>query len=386
MLQIGDQVAGYVLRRALGEGGFGVVYLADDLALGRSVAVKVMAEGSADDVSLRDRFRQEARHAARLDHAHVVPVYAAGEDRGRLYLAMRYVPGEDLSRRLRRTGPVPPAQALDWVLQVGSALDAAHGQRLLHRDVKPANVLLTRDHTGRDHLYLADFGISQALQGTSARLTRAVGTLDYCAPEVFEDAPVDPRTDLYALACLTVELLVGRPPFSAPTEAGVISGHLHGHPPQVSASVPGVPRQVDAVLGTALAKRRQDRQASVAVFTSALTEALEGHPGQHRPAAAPRSPAAGDGVARAATAPLPSRRPQAPAAAGSHPGFRPVTPRQAHVRHRRRRGLVWLAVVLVLTGASLVLDRQADAGEPSGRADCSAASAQSTGGGCTSSP
>ena len=204
MLQIGDQVAGYVLRRALGEGGFGVVYLADDLALGRSVAVKVMAEGSADDVSLRDRFRQEARHAARLDHAHVVPVYAAGEDRGRLYLAMRYVPGEDLSRRLRRTGPVPPAQALDWVLQVGSALDAAHGQRLLHRDVKPANVLLTRDHTGRDHLYLADFGISQALQGTSARLTRAVGTLDYCAPEVFEDAPVDPRTDLYALACLTV--------------------------------------------------------------------------------------------------------------------------------------------------------------------------------------
>jgi serine/threonine protein kinase len=176
----------------------GVVYRATDLSLGRPVALKMIAPELAQDERFRDRFLREPRLAASLDHPNVVPIHEAGERDGHLYLAMRYVEGSDLSTVLAREQTLPPERALAVLAQIADALDTAHRRGLVHRDVKPANVLLDED----EHAYLTDFGVTKQVGGASTDTGRVVGTLDYLAPEQIRGEAVDGRTDSYALACV----------------------------------------------------------------------------------------------------------------------------------------------------------------------------------------
>src|ERR687892_2223563 len=248
----GTSFAGYRVDSLVGRGGMGVVYRATDLSLGRPVALKLIAPELAEDESFRARFLREPRLAASLDHPNVIPIYEAGEHAGQLYLAMRFVEGEDLKSLLEREGKLTPHRALAILAQVAGALDAAHRRALVHRDVKPANVLLDED----GHVYLTDFGITKQLGGESTDTGRMVGTLDYLAPEQIRGDPVDGRTDCYALACMLYECLAGAPPFRRATEAETLWAHMQEQP----APLPDYP-WLDPVLRKALAKGREKRYA-----------------------------------------------------------------------------------------------------------------------------
>ncbi|HEV7769272.1 MAG TPA: serine/threonine-protein kinase, partial [Solirubrobacterales bacterium] len=210
----GDQFAGYRIERRLGRGGMGVLYLALEPGLERRVALKLIApEAAADDVFTR-RFAEESRIAASIEHPNVVPIYAAGEEKGVPFIAMRYVSGSDLGRRLAREGRLKPADAVTLIAQVADGLDAIHAAGLVHRDVKPANVLLGGGE-GREHAYITDFGVARNV-ATNSGLTqtgRFVGTLDYVAPEQISGGVVDARADVYALGCVLFAALTGAPPF-----------------------------------------------------------------------------------------------------------------------------------------------------------------------------
>ena len=260
-----DAFAGYRIEAELGRGGMGVVYRATDLQLERPVALKLIAPELSEDPAFRGRFLTETRLAASLDHPHVLPVHAAGEHEGRLYLAMRYVEGEDLKALLGREGRLEPQRALAICGQVAEALDAAHARGLVHRDVKPANVLLD----ARGEAYLADFGLTKQVGGESTRTGRIVGTLDYLAPEQVRGEGVDGRTDQYALACVLHECLAGQAPFHRGSEAEVLWAHMQEEPP----SLPAYP-QLDPVLARGLAKERTERYASCAELVEAAGQAL----------------------------------------------------------------------------------------------------------------
>src|ERR671936_971007 len=212
--RIGTEVAGYRIERVLGRGGMSVVYLAHDPRLKRNVALKLLAPELAEDERFRVRFQRESQRAASLDHPNVVPIYEAGEVDGLLHIAMRYVPGTDLKALLRREGALAPDRALTLVGQVASALDAAHQRGLVHRDVKPSNVLLT-GRPGKEHCYLADFGLSTSASDRSALADprQVVGTIDYVAPEQIRGDVVRSSADVYSLTCLLYECLTGRVPF-----------------------------------------------------------------------------------------------------------------------------------------------------------------------------
>jgi len=208
-------IPGYRLEEQIGQGGMAVVFRAVDEALGRRVALKVLSPVLAADEAFRQRFIRESQAAATVDDPHIIPIYAAGEAGGVLYIAMRYVPGGDARALLRREGRLPSARAAAIISAVASALDAAHAAGLVHRDVKPANMLLDSQPGRPDHVYLSDFGLSKAWQGSTG-LTGSglfLGTVDYAAPEQVEGRAVDSRTDQYALACSAFELLAGEPPF-----------------------------------------------------------------------------------------------------------------------------------------------------------------------------
>jgi serine/threonine-protein kinase len=310
----------------------GVVYRATDVALERSVALKLLAPELARDESFRRRFATESKVAASLDHANVIPIYHAGDCDGVLYLAMRFVRGEDLRLRLHRAGRLEPAAAARLVAQVGSALDAAHEAGLVHRDVKPANVLLD-DH---EHAYLTDFGLTKrvAADTVETRTGQILGTLDYIAPEQIRGEPLGPYTDVYALACMTVHLLTGEVPFTVPTEEGKLWAHLSEPPPRPSARRPELSRALDAVLARAMAKDPALRYATAGELASATSEAV---------AAPPRrrvDPAARVAAARARAAPMPSRAAAPPA----------PDPRRAFVAEAMREpfNLAILGVLLVL--------------------------------------
>jgi serine/threonine protein kinase len=265
---VDSQFAGYRIHDLLGRGGMGVVYRATDLALDRTVAVKVLAEDLARDPDFRRRFETESKLAASLDHPNVIPIYAAGEAEGVLYIAMRFVEGDDLRTIVREQGALEPARAARFVAQVAAALDAAHAHGLVHRDVKPANVLVTRD----DHAYLTDFGLSKRL-GAGAGETRSglvLGTLDYIAPEQIRGDPIDPRTDVYALGCMAFHLLAGEVPFAVETEEGKLWAHLSAPRPRVSARAQGVGRGCDAILQRAMAQRPRDRYATAGELGAAV--------------------------------------------------------------------------------------------------------------------
>ena len=250
VVEPGTTFAGYLIESLIGRGGMGVVYRATDLSLNRPVALKLIAPEYAEDERFRKRFLKEPKLAAALDHPNVVPIYEAREHDGQLYLAMRYVDGEDLRTRLARSGPPPRETTLRILAPVADALDVAHRRGLVHRDVKPANILLDQD----GHAYLTDFGITKQVSSTSTATEQVVGTLDYMAPERIRGEKVDGRSDQYALACVLYECLVGRPPFRGETEAETLWAHMQGEVPTVPGNV-----ELDPVLAKALAKDARDR-------------------------------------------------------------------------------------------------------------------------------
>ena len=258
----GDVVAGYEVGELVGRGGMGEVFRAIDVRLDRPVALKLLVEQLSGDEGFRERLLRESRLAASLDHPNVVPIYEAGEADGRLFIAMRYVDGTDLKSLLRREGPLEPERAVAIASQVAEALDAAHRKGLVHRDVKPSNVLLDQEG-GREHVYLADFGLTQSVSDTGPTDGQLMGTVDYVAPEQIRGDRVDGRADVYALGCLLFETLTGTLPFSGGSDVAVVYAHLEEDPPRASERRPGLPQAVDAVFARGMAKDPGDRHATL---------------------------------------------------------------------------------------------------------------------------
>jgi serine/threonine-protein kinase len=268
---VGYELSGYRLDALIGRGGMGVVYRGVDLRLDRPVAIKLIAAERATDPVVRRRFEREARLMAALDHPNVLPVYAAGEQDGSLFLVMRYVEGIDLAALLRAEGRLSPARAARITDQLAQALDAAHAAGLVHRDVKPANVLLAGDH-----VYLSDFGLGRAVRGAT-RLTDTgewLGTVDFCSPEQLRGEATDARSDVYALGCVLHTALTGEPPFHRATAEATMLAHLNDPPPAASAIL-DVPRTFDAALERALAKRPTDRYATAGELGRAACAAAQ---------------------------------------------------------------------------------------------------------------
>ena len=268
---VGREVGGYEIDILLGRGGMGSVYRARDVELGRIVALKVLAPEVADNERFRERFLRESRLAASLDHPHIVPIFRAGEAEGVLFLAMRYVEGTDLARLVAEEGPLDPERVVALTEQAASALDAAHEQGLVHRDVKPSNMLIARS-AGREHCYLADFGLTKRT-GSISGLTathHVVGTLDYIAPEQIRGGEVDARADVYSLACVLHECLTGEPPFERATDVAVLWAHVHEEPPLATSRRPELPPAIDNALARGLAKEPEDRYASCGELVAAV--------------------------------------------------------------------------------------------------------------------
>lgn len=285
--ELGSVFAGYRLERYLARGGMGVVFEAEHVRLRRRVALKLLAPELAEDDEFRERFLKEAELAASLEHPSVVSVYDAGEQEGLLYLAMRYLPGGDLRELLQRQGRLSLERTLSICEQVAGALDAAHALGLVHRDVKPANILFDER---RERAFLADFGVAR--RQSSKGLTRTgsfLGSVDYCAPEQIESALVDGRADVYALGGVCFHCLTGQPPYVRETEVAVLTAHLRDPPPALSRVRPDLPQALDGVLVTAMAKYPQVRYESAGEFARALREALS----ERAPASVPTGPAAG---------------------------------------------------------------------------------------------
>ncbi len=275
--RIGTEIAGFRIESVLGRGGMSVVYLAEQTRLGRKVALKVLASGFLErDEQFRDRFLQESHIAASLDHPNIIPIYDAGEEDGCLYIAMRYVEGRDLSQILDQEGPLGLGRTLFILDQVASALDTAHAHGLVHRDVKPANVLLVGN---TDRVYLTDFGVAKPT--TSAGMTRTgffIGTPDYCAPEQIEGREIDARTDVYALGGVLYSSLTGLTPYARDTEVAVLHAHLLEPPPKLIKQRPELPNALDRVLARAMAKAKEDRYPSCGEFLAAAEAAARERP------------------------------------------------------------------------------------------------------------
>ncbi|GGX86823.1 serine/threonine-protein kinase [Streptomyces hiroshimensis] len=271
---IGRRIAGYEVESEIGRGGMAVVYRARDLQLGRDVALKLLAPDLARNDTFRKRFVHESQAAAAIDHPHIVPVFDAGEADGQLFIAMRYVAGQDLRALLDREGPLPPETVCRIAGQVASALDAAHAHDLVHRDVKPGNILVAEgtDSDHPEHVYLTDFGLTKkslSLTGYTS-VGQLVGTLDYVAPEQIAGKPVDGRCDVYSLGCVVFEMLTGAPPFRREDDMALLWAHQYDAPPRLSERVPGLPAAADDVLAKALAKTPDERFESCLQFVSAL--------------------------------------------------------------------------------------------------------------------
>jgi DNA-binding beta-propeller fold protein YncE len=269
----GQRVGVYEVQTLLGAGGMGEVYLARDRRLDRPVALKVLGADLARDERFRERLLRESRLAAALDHPNVVPIYEAGEVEDHLFIAMRYVDGTDLRTLLRRHGALAPERALALAGQVAEALDAAHARGLVHRDVKPSNVLVD-DPGGRDHCYLADFGLTQSASDRGPADGSLMGTLDYVSPEQIRGDEIDGRADQYGLACLLFECLTGSLPFRRDSEVATIFAHLDEQPPATSDHRHGLRPELDAVLARAMAKDPAERYESCATFVAAARAAV----------------------------------------------------------------------------------------------------------------
>jgi serine/threonine protein kinase len=278
-VEVGTEIEGARLTRELERGGMATVYLAEDLASGETVVVKVLKPELARHEQLRRRFVREARYAESLDHPHIVGVRAAGQQDGAHYIVMQYVQGTDLRSQLAREGPLPPADAVGLLSQVADALDTAHASGLLHRDVKPGNVLIASGE-GRDprgYCYLTDFGLSKDPVRDSGALTvrgEFVGSVLYAAPEQILAVELDARADIYSLGCVLYESLVGTPPFPGELAAAVMQAHLENPPPKPSKRRSGLPSRIDAVIARALAKEPGERYGTCRELIEAAARAL----------------------------------------------------------------------------------------------------------------
>lgn len=276
-------LAGHRLEELIGRGGMGLVYRATDLDLERTVALKVIRQDYAEDSGYRQRFLRESRAAAAIRHPNVVSVHRAGEEDGRLYITMDYVPGCDLDKVIEQVRALRPLRAVALVSQVASALDAVHAGGLVHRDVKPANVLLER-HGATESAYLTDFGLAKQVVGPvamgekTASAAWGIGTYAYMAPEQWSGAGVDARTDVYALGCVLYKALTGRVPFDRESLVDLMQAHTVQSPPPVSVMATEVPRAFDAVVGRALAKDPRERYPSAGALAAAARTAAEGRP------------------------------------------------------------------------------------------------------------
>jgi serine/threonine-protein kinase len=269
-------VAGYQVQARIGTGGMAVVFRATDLGLGRTVALKVLSPALAEDYAFRERFIRESRAAAAVDHPNIIPAYAAGEVGGVLYLAMRYVPSGDLRELIRRDGRLSPDRTVRLVSALASALDAAHRADLVHRDVKPANILIDTGSGTADHPYLADFGLAKGSAATGLTGTgQFIGTLQYAAPEQIRGERSVPQTDQYALACVAFTMLTGAVPYPDEGPTAVMWAHMSKPPPSVTGLRPGLPAAVDDVLARAMAKVPGERFPTCGEFAAALRTALQ---------------------------------------------------------------------------------------------------------------
>jgi YVTN family beta-propeller protein len=278
-LSPGSTFAGYQIEDVAGSGGMGIVYRATQIALGRRVALKLIARDLATDASFRERFKREWLTAASIDHPNVIPLYEAGEADEHLFIAMRYVEGLDLAALIAREPSFDPARAVNIVAQIASALDAAHQKGLVHRDVKPANILIASQD---DHVYLTDFGLTKSASSQSA-LTKTgmfVGSLDYTAPEQIRGEAADARTDVYSLGCVLFQALTAQLPYDRDSDVAKMYAHLNEQPPSVLASRPDAPAGLDAVVARAMAKEPGERFQTAGELGRAALAALEGTPQQ----------------------------------------------------------------------------------------------------------
>jgi serine/threonine protein kinase len=367
--RIGTQIGDYRIERLLGRGGMSVVYLSEHVRLKRKAALKVLSPELAEDPTFRARFVSEWERLAQLDHPNIIPVFEAGEADGLLYIAMRYVRTTDLKGLIEQEGHLDPERAVRIIAQTASALDAAHEQDLVHRDVKPANILVAigAGPEGTDHVYLSDFGLTKHTQSRSG-LTQTghfMGTIDYVAPEQISGKGVDGRTDQYALACVLYQCLTGEVPFPREEDTAALFAHLQDAPPRATEHRPELPSGIDDVIARALSKAKEDRFDSCADFARAARAALS-VAASTTMAAAPISgtvlaspPVTGDVTEPADGADLPS----APSIQSPPPPVvepLPVAaggPGPAHAEARRPSSQKWIAagVVLLVLGAGVLV-------------------------------
>lgn len=376
-LSPGDEFAGYRVERRLGRGGMGMLYLALEPGLERHVALKLIAPEAATDEVFARRFAEESRIAASIEHPNVVPIYAAGEEGGVPFIAMRYVAGADLAKRLAQEGRLDPVVAAELVGQVGNGLDAIHAAGLIHRDVKPANVLLSGAE-GAEHAYITDFGVARNV-ATESGLTqtgRFVGTLDYVAPEQISGGAVDARADVYALGCLLFKLLTGEVPFPKDGEAARLFAHLNDPPPAPSLYATEVSMALDDVVIRAMSKAPDDRHPSAGDLGRAAQAALRGE----RPATPERTVATGAAATR--TAETISVEPQETSATHALSGeTSPAAgrPKAPGPRLGRRNGRIALIGGLLALVVAVVVGAMALAGGGGGSPSAPASGAAATG-------
>jgi Protein kinase domain len=354
----GSRIGKYVLEQQIGRGGMAVVFMARDDQLGRRVALKIMAPSVASDPEFRQRFVRESKAAAAVDDPHIIPLFEAGDSAGVLFIAMRYVAGGDVRSLLAREGQLSVDRACAILVSVASALDAAHAAGLVHRDVKPGNMLMDVRKGRPDHVYLADFGLTKATSGavTLTGTGKFLGTADYAAPEQIRGRRVDGRADQYALACAAVEMLTGQTPFAREKVMDVLAAHISEPPPPLSARRHGLPAELDAVLGRALAKSPSDRFLSCGDFTAAFQRAAgvgrygalvaAGASGRRTEGEAPGLAPGGPAGVRAEPA---ATRPSALPRSKGPPG------RIGVVRGRRRGGRLMIAAAAAVAVAAAVV-------------------------------
>jgi serine/threonine-protein kinase len=367
----GSRIGKYVLEQEIGHGGMAVVFRARDDQLGRLVALKIMAPAVASDAEFRQRFVRESKAAAAVDDPHIVPVFEAGESGGVLFIAMRYVVGGDVRSLLAREGPLSVDRVAAILVSVASALDAAHAIGLMHRDVKPGNMLLDV-RTGRpDHVYLADFGLTKPTSGAVALTSTGIflGTADYAAPEQIRGLRIDGRADQYALACAAVEMLTGQTPFPFDDVMAVLTAHISAPPPPLSARRHGLPAELDAILSRALAKSPGDRYLSCGDFSAAFQDAAG--IGRNQAALAARAPdRRTEGVAAGLATSEPDDVRAEPIATRPLAVPRPIEPPDGvdvvRDRRRGRRRLLIAAAAAVALAAGVIAFRALGQPRPAG--------------------
>ncbi|MBY0440604.1 MAG: protein kinase [Mycobacteriaceae bacterium] len=337
----GARFGHYQLRWLLGAGAFGEVYEAEDTVMQRVVALKLMAPPYSQNPVFRERLYREAHTAGRLREPHVVPIHQCGEIDGQLYIDMRFIEGTDLHRVLMREGPLCPERAVEIVRQIAAALDAAHADQMIHRDVKPANILLGAD----DFACLVDFGLAAA--ATDARLTSAgstIGTFTYMSPERLSNAEVSHRADIYALACVLYQCLTGSPPYATEDLPALVTMHLTAPIPRPSQHRPQIPVGFDDVIARGMAKNPDDRWGSAGELAAAAQQALSALDQDHTETVVVNTPAQTVLSHSPATAPTPPPNPvTAPRKPASRSSF------------WRRRGVVITLAALVLSAVAVTV-------------------------------